>query len=36
MELATGFRMTNIVSYGPGDELMLTYSFANGRKSVRA
>jgi hypothetical protein len=32
MELTTGLRMTNIVSYGAGKKLMLTYSYANGRK----
>jgi hypothetical protein len=25
-----GIRVTNVVSYGPDDELLLTYGFANG------
>ncbi|KAF7324074.1 DUF1857-domain-containing protein [Mycena kentingensis (nom. inval.)] len=29
-EMHTGKRITNIVSYGPDNELLLTYSFANG------
>lgn len=26
----TGIRVTNVISYGPGDKLLLTYAFANG------
>ncbi|KAK7046549.1 DUF1857-domain-containing protein [Favolaschia claudopus] len=29
-EMHTGSRVTNIVSYGPDDQLLLTYGFANG------
>jgi hypothetical protein len=29
-ELSIGTRVTNIISYGPDDELLLTFSFANG------
>ncbi|KAJ7817344.1 hypothetical protein B0H14DRAFT_2602062 [Mycena olivaceomarginata] len=30
----TGLRVTNTISYGPADELLLTYSFANGRPTA--
>jgi hypothetical protein len=29
-ELENGGRVTNVLSYGPNDELLLTFSFANG------
>ncbi|KAJ7848646.1 pectin lyase fold/virulence factor [Mycena olivaceomarginata] len=32
----TGLRVTNTISYGPADELLLTYSFANGIPGVAA
>ncbi|KAF7350310.1 DUF1857-domain-containing protein [Mycena venus] len=35
-EMNTGTRVTNIVSYGPDDELLLTYGFANGVPGVPA
>ncbi|KAJ6484432.1 DUF1857-domain-containing protein [Mycena vitilis] len=34
LELSSGIRMTNIISYGPSDELFLTYAFANGIPGV--
>ncbi|KAJ7714429.1 hypothetical protein B0H16DRAFT_1477999 [Mycena metata] len=36
MEMSTGLRITNIVSYGAEDELLLTYSFGNGLPGVPA
>ncbi|KAJ7152358.1 hypothetical protein C8R46DRAFT_1042649 [Mycena filopes] len=30
-ETSTGVRITNLITYGADDELLLTYSFANGR-----
>ncbi|KAJ6571602.1 hypothetical protein B0H19DRAFT_1255561 [Mycena capillaripes] len=36
MELSTGVRMTNVISYGPNNELLLTYGFANGIPGVAA
>ncbi|KAJ7460110.1 DUF1857-domain-containing protein [Mycena galericulata] len=35
-EMNTGIRVTNVVSYGPSDELLLTYGFANGIPGVPA
>ncbi|KAF7350317.1 hypothetical protein MVEN_01336100 [Mycena venus] len=35
-EMSTGLRITNTISYGPADELLLTYSFANGIPGVAA
>ncbi|KAJ7274889.1 DUF1857-domain-containing protein [Mycena rebaudengoi] len=35
-ELSIGTRVTNIISYGPDDELLLTFSFANGIPGVPA
>ncbi|KAJ7727736.1 DUF1857-domain-containing protein [Mycena metata] len=35
-EMNTGIRVTNVVSYGPNDELLLTYGFANGIPGVAA
>ncbi|KAJ7487884.1 DUF1857-domain-containing protein [Mycena latifolia] len=35
-EMSTGLRITNIISYGPNDEMLLTYSFANGLPGVPA
>ncbi|KAJ7164410.1 hypothetical protein C8R46DRAFT_1278696 [Mycena filopes] len=29
-EVSTGMRITNVISYGANNELLLTYSFANG------
>ncbi|KAJ7164383.1 hypothetical protein C8R46DRAFT_311686 [Mycena filopes] len=29
-EVSTGMRITNLISYGANNELLLTYSFANG------
>ncbi|KAJ7686224.1 hypothetical protein B0H17DRAFT_1137082 [Mycena rosella] len=33
-EMSTGPRITNVVSYGSDNELLLTYSFANGLPGV--
>ncbi|KAJ7159653.1 hypothetical protein C8R46DRAFT_1224230 [Mycena filopes] len=33
---STGVRITNLISYGADDELLLTYSFANGLPYVPA
>ncbi|KAJ7051401.1 DUF1857-domain-containing protein [Mycena amicta] len=33
-EMSSGKRVTNTVSYGPNNELLLTYSFANGIPGV--
>ncbi|KAJ7096629.1 DUF1857-domain-containing protein [Mycena belliarum] len=35
-EMNTGIRVTNMVSYGPADEILLTYGFANGIPGVDA
>ncbi|KAJ7152374.1 DUF1857-domain-containing protein [Mycena filopes] len=35
-EMSTGQRIANIISYGPDNELLLTYSFANGIPGVPA
>ncbi|KAJ6529158.1 DUF1857-domain-containing protein, partial [Mycena vulgaris] len=35
-EMDTGMRVTNVISYGPGDEIFLTYCFANGIPGVAA
>ncbi|KAJ6608270.1 hypothetical protein B0H10DRAFT_2303130 [Mycena sp. CBHHK59/15] len=35
-EMDTGLRVMNVISYGPNDELLLTYSFANGIPGVPA
>ncbi|KAJ6529157.1 DUF1857-domain-containing protein [Mycena vulgaris] len=35
-EMDTGTRVTNVISYGPGDEIFLTYGFANGIPGVAA
>ncbi|KAJ7164168.1 DUF1857-domain-containing protein [Mycena filopes] len=35
-EMDTGNRVTNVVSYGPDDEMLLTYGFANGIPGVPA
>ncbi|KAJ7041579.1 DUF1857-domain-containing protein [Mycena alexandri] len=35
-EMNTGIRVTNVVSYGPNDELLLTYGFANGIPGIAA
>ncbi|KAJ7310712.1 DUF1857-domain-containing protein [Mycena albidolilacea] len=35
-EMNTGIRVTNVVSYGPDDQLLLTYGFANGIPGVPA
>ncbi|KAJ7643254.1 hypothetical protein B0H17DRAFT_1216160 [Mycena rosella] len=35
-EMSTGLRITNVISYGPENELLLTYSFANGLPGVPA
>ncbi|KAJ6608279.1 hypothetical protein B0H10DRAFT_2068262 [Mycena sp. CBHHK59/15] len=35
-EMNTGIRVTNVVSYGPNDEMLLTYGFANGIPGVPA
>ncbi|KAJ7686170.1 hypothetical protein B0H17DRAFT_940664 [Mycena rosella] len=35
-EMDTGTRVTNVVSYGADDELLLTYGFANGIPGIAA
>ncbi|KAJ7637304.1 DUF1857-domain-containing protein [Mycena polygramma] len=35
-EMNTGLRVTNTISYGPNDEIFLTYGFANGIPGVPA
>ncbi|KAJ7603566.1 DUF1857-domain-containing protein [Roridomyces roridus] len=35
-EMNTGTRVTNVISYGPDDEILLTYGFANGIPAVPA
>ncbi|KAJ7752446.1 DUF1857-domain-containing protein [Mycena maculata] len=35
-EMNTGIRVTNVVSYGASDELLLTYGFANGIPGIPA
>ncbi|KAF8211163.1 hypothetical protein K438DRAFT_1958300 [Mycena galopus ATCC 62051] len=35
-EMNTGLRVTNTISYGPADELLLTYAFAGGIPGVAA
>ncbi|KAJ6484456.1 DUF1857-domain-containing protein [Mycena vitilis] len=35
-EMNTGLRVTNTISYGPNDEIFLTYGFANGLPGVPA
>ncbi|KAJ7096094.1 hypothetical protein C8R44DRAFT_644697 [Mycena epipterygia] len=35
-EMNTGIRVTNVISYGPGDEIFLTYGFANGIPGIPA
>ncbi|KAJ7127781.1 hypothetical protein C8R44DRAFT_778791 [Mycena epipterygia] len=35
-EMNTGIRVTNMISYGPGDEIFLTYGFANGILGIPA
>ncbi|KAJ6571584.1 hypothetical protein B0H19DRAFT_1130402 [Mycena capillaripes] len=35
-EMNTGIRVTNVVSYGPNDEMLLTYGFANGIPGIPA
>ncbi|KAJ7140356.1 DUF1857-domain-containing protein [Mycena filopes] len=35
-ETCTGMRITNVISYGANNELLLTYSFANGLPYVPA
>jgi hypothetical protein len=30
LEMNNGIRITNLISYGPNNELLLTYTFANG------
>ncbi|KAJ7487919.1 DUF1857-domain-containing protein [Mycena latifolia] len=35
-EMSTGIRVTNVVSYGPADEMLLTYGFANGIPGIAA
>ncbi|KAJ6450369.1 DUF1857-domain-containing protein [Mycena sanguinolenta] len=35
-EMGNGLRLTNTISYGPVDELLLTYAFANGIPGVPA
>ncbi|KAJ7135853.1 hypothetical protein C8R44DRAFT_869550 [Mycena epipterygia] len=35
-EMNTGQRVTNVISYGPADEMLLTYSFSNGIPGIPA
>ncbi|KAJ7197716.1 hypothetical protein B0H12DRAFT_969284, partial [Mycena haematopus] len=35
-DMNNGMRLTNTISYGPADELLLTYAFANGIPGVAA
>ncbi|KAF8166130.1 hypothetical protein K438DRAFT_1984475 [Mycena galopus ATCC 62051] len=35
-DMNTGLRVTNTISYGPADELLLTYAFAGGIPGVAA
>ncbi|KAJ7751768.1 hypothetical protein DFH07DRAFT_960830 [Mycena maculata] len=35
-EMNTGVRITNLLSHGPGGELLLSYCFANGIPGVSA
>ncbi|KAJ7152604.1 DUF1857-domain-containing protein [Mycena crocata] len=35
-EMNTGIRVTNVVSYGTADEILLTYGFANGIPGIPA